>query len=126
MGSIIFSAHQKHVSPLVNKNRTKRLEDTLKLVAIDYRKLTGMYEGIEEESFIISDRFYLFADKIAYDYKQDSILMHSVQQNGLQIAFLKFTDNRPDMYLGELKSSSSRPTGDFSFSKDNNLYYYIA
>jgi hypothetical protein len=89
------------------------------LFNIPFKLVTGVYNGSEEESFVLLKE--QFAINIAREYNQECYLF--VDAN--RFCTLRDKNGKDINHLGILKSSKEKPKGDYTFDSINNLYYTV-
>lgn len=72
---IIFSVELSSNSRLDNQINTDQVINWMDLNNVPYQRVTGVYKGTSETSFVVPARFKRQIEAIARDYNQESILL---------------------------------------------------
>lgn len=118
---IALSASKASLERGENSQRYVELTYALEVNKINYRKLVGQYNGIEERSFLIpftEDNLHFALDMMEH-FDQESILISDNEGRGK----LQFKDGKLET-LGFINVTNSKPTGDYTKILGSNPQYF--
>jgi hypothetical protein len=122
---IILSAEKSDNRPERNKQLTENLRGCLDDLNLDYDNATGLFNGIEEASFVVrpknDDEIELIRSYAFKSFKQDSILQ--VDKNNE--AFLMHSNGLGKTYQGVFTELNSNEPLDLTnnYTLVNGVYY---
>lgn len=112
---IIFSVDQSSQPSITNSINRAVVERDMIAMGIDFEKVLGVYDNVEEFSYIVTSLEHTSVILgIAKEYNQDSVLL----RNNENKCHLKFFDGREPLYLGYLKQV------DFEEAMKSDAYTY--
>ena len=98
---IIFSVESSDLSTPENAMNKRIAENAMTNMGMEFEKLVGVYNGVLETSYLITDmNFLLTAMGIAKEFNQESVLLRDNENN----CTLKYLSNNELQPIGKLES----------------------
>ena len=123
---IILSAEQSGLSKDQNNAETTKLEFIISSMGLDYEKVHGKYNEVEEESFIIYDPKYEYIKVLRniafYEFNQECVLINN--DGGL---YLDYSSGKVEHYNNftevlEIQAKHNK----LGYSRIGDKYYILA
>lgn len=117
---LIFSVEKTELTDRENMVATAEVEDTLTSSDIPYNKVEGCFDGVTEQSFIVSANYEGRVKEYCQAFNQDSYLL--IDANGTAALFT--SEGKHITELGRLvKVSESEAKQQQAYTKVNEEYY---
>lgn len=117
---LIFSVERTENSKEVNDLNTYKVSRFLVYFGVNYTKATGVYEGIEEVSFVIDTNRYHenLVSMICFKYNQECFLAIEVAGG----SYLYYPDDR-SQFIGTMKEG--KPSEGEAYTLVEGKYFHV-